>query len=148
MTNKRPILQASWRVRQQKIGAILLVLVGVGMVAALYLSLASQATLLGREIQYLEREISETREESANLKTELARLLSYEASQARSDELGFRPAKTTEVHYILVPGYDGVQPVDFSTDEVLDTDTKFLPVEYSQSLFEWASIQVRGGDSR
>ena len=148
MTSKRPILQASWRIRQQKIGAVLLMLVGVGMVAALYLSLASQATLLGREIQDLEREISRTREENANLKTELARLLSYEASQARSDDLGFRPAKITEVHYILVPGYDGVQPVNFTNDDVSETDTKVLPVEYSQSLFEWVNALMRGEDSQ
>ncbi|HIE25022.1 MAG TPA: hypothetical protein EYP74_03375 [Anaerolineales bacterium] len=145
MTNKRPILQASWRIRQQRVGAILLALVGASMVAALYLSVASQTTLVGREIQDLEWQISLTREKNANLKTELARLLSYRAIQARSDALGFRPARETEIHYVLVPGYEGKEPVNLTSDAVADMNTPLLPPEYSQSLFEWVGIQVRKG---
>ncbi len=148
MSTKRPILQASWRIRQQRVGAILLVLVGASMIAALYLSVASQATLVGREIQTLEREISLNREKNANLKTELARLLSYQATQARSDELGFRPAKTKETHYILIPGYEGVQPVNLTSDSVENATAPFLPAEYSQSLFEWVNIQMHKGSSQ
>ncbi len=148
MTTKRPILQASWRIRQQRVGAILLALVGASMIAALYLSVASQATLVGREIQTLEWQINTAREKNANLKTELARILSYQAIQTRSDELGFRPAKTKEFHYIFVPGYEGVQPVNLTSDAVQNTGTPLLPAEYSQSLFEWVNIQMHTGSSQ
>ena len=148
MNIKRTIQQAPWRTRRQRIGAVLLALVGISMIAALYLSVASQATLTGREIQSLEREISLTRERNANLKTELARLLSYRAIKTRSDALEFRPATTEEIHYILVPGYDGRQPVNLTNDAILNTNTSLLPTEYSQSLFEWIDWQMHRGTSQ
>ncbi|MBT3321932.1 MAG: hypothetical protein HN392_06565 [Anaerolineae bacterium] len=148
MNANRPILQASWRVRQQKVGLVLLALVGATMIAALYLSVSSQATLVGREIQVLEGQISLTRESNANLKTELARLLSYDEIQARTDELGFRPAKTREVHYIPIPGYEGKEPINLTDDTARNINTSFLPVEYSQSLFEWFGLRTQRGSSQ
>lgn len=115
------------------------------MVAALYLSVASQATLAGREIQTLEREISLAREENANLKTELARLLSHHATETRSNALGFRPASVEETHYISVPGYEGRQPVTLAANAALSANNTLLPAEYSQSLFDWFELQMQRG---
>ena len=148
MNIKRTIQQAPWRTRRQRVGAVLLAIVGTSMIAALYLSVASQATLVGREIQTLERQISLTREKNANLKTELARLLSYHAVKARGDALGFRPATTEEIHYILVPGYEGRQPIDLTNDAALNTPSALLPAEYSQSLFDWLDWQLHRGSSQ
>ena len=136
MTINRPILQAPWRTQRQRVGAILLGIVTAIMVAALYLSVASQSTLIGREVQTLEREISLGRQENANLKTELARLLSYHAVETRSDGLGFYPATEEETHYLLVPGYGGREAVVLLEDsnEALSSS---LPYEYSLSLFDW-----------
>jgi len=120
MNANRPILQASWRVRQQKVGLVLLALVGATMIAALYLSVSSQATLVGREIQVLEGQISLTRESNANLKTELARLLCYE----------------------------GKEPINLTDDTARNINTSFLPVEYSQSLFEWFGLRTQRGSSQ
>ena len=55
---KRTHYQALWRTRRQRIGAFLAALVGISMVAALYLSVTSRTTLVGREIQSLESKIS------------------------------------------------------------------------------------------
>lgn len=148
MDIKRTIQQAPWRTRRQQIGAVLLALVGIVMVSALYLSVASQATLTGREIQSLERKISLTREENANLKTELARLLSYHSVQKRSDTLGFSPAMPEETHYILVPGYEKVHPVNLTDTTSLNINISSLPTEYSQSLFEWIDFQMHRGSSQ
>ena len=148
MDIKRTIQQAPWRTRRQQIGAVLLALVGVIMVFALYLSVASQATLTGREIQSLERNISLTREQNANLKTELARLLSYRSVQKRSDALGFSPATPEETHYILVPGYEEVRPINLTDTTTLNTNISSLPTAYSQSLFEWIDLQMHRGSSQ
>ncbi len=140
---KRTILQAPWRTRRQRVGTILLAIVGTSMVAALYLSVASQSTLIGREIQTLEREISLTKEENANLKTDLARTLSYYAIETRGDILGFRSATAEDIHYIIVPGYSGREPVALTNDTNLNTNHQTSPTEYSQSLFDWLELRLR-----
>jgi len=148
MKFQRPVLQAPWRTRRQRIGAILLAIVGTSMIAALYLSVASRATLVGREIQTLERQISRTKEENADLKTELARRLAYQAVEARSEELGFHAATPEETHYIYVPGYTGKAPVDLTDNALGDLSHPALPAEYTQSLFDWLNWQMRRGSSR
>ena len=145
MRNRRPIKQAPWRTRRQRVGAVLLAVVGTTMIAALYLSVTSQATLIGREIQSLERDISSAKEENANLKTELARLLSYRAVSARSDVLGFEPATAEEIHYIVIPGYEEAHPVNLTNDATPDNSAPLLPTEYTQSLFEWVDAKMREG---
>ena len=43
--------QAPWRVQRQWVGAFLLALIGVAMIAALYLDVTARAAVAGREIQ-------------------------------------------------------------------------------------------------
>ena len=112
MTNfSRQIQQAPWRTRRQTVGTILLAIVGIVMVAALYLDVAARTTLVGREIQALEWNTSQVKAENANLKTELARLLSYHEVAVRSDGLGFRRATAAETHYLIIPGYTGQETI-------------------------------------
>ena len=148
MNISRPIQQAPWRTRRQRIGAVLLVIVGISMLAALYLGVTSQATLLGREIQTLEREIGFAKEENANLKTELAGLISYDATQIRGTALGFRPATAEETHYLYIPGYEGSQVINLAKDINQNTNATLLSAEYTQSLFDWFESKTRGGSSR
>jgi len=148
MNISRPIQQAPWRTRRQRIGAILLAIVGISMLAALYLGVTSQATLAGREIQALEREISFAKEENANLKTELAHLMSYDATEIRGNSLGFHPATAEETHYLYVPGYEGIQTVNFANDTNRSTSTTLLSAKYTQSLFDWFAVQTRRGRSQ
>ncbi len=148
MNIQHPVLQAPWRTRRQRIGAILLAIVGTSMIAALYLSVASRATLVGREIQSLERQINRAKEENADLKTELARKLSYRNIEKRSEELGFREASAEEIHYIFVPGYAGKKTVNFSDSSLNNAVSPALPAEYTQSIFDWLRRQTHGGKSR
>ncbi|NQU31417.1 MAG: hypothetical protein HQ525_12190 [Anaerolineae bacterium] len=142
------IQQAPWRTRRQKAGAVLLAIVGASMIAALYLSVSSRSTLVAREIQTLERHISLGKQENANLKTELARLLSHEAISGRSDALDFQLAPVDETHYIIVPGYDGRQPITLATNADQSTTNLSLSAKYSQSLFDWFESQVQRGGFR
>jgi len=148
MRTNRPILQAPWRTQRQKLGAMLLAIVGGTMIAALYLSVASRATLVGREIQTLEREISLNKEKNANLKTELARLLSLYATETRSEALGFRPATTEETHYLPVPGYPEEKAIALADEGDQITNQVQLPAVYSMSIFEWFSSNMKRGSVR
>jgi hypothetical protein len=144
-TFSRPIQQASWRTRRQQLGTILLVIVGFVMVAALYLDVASRTTLVGREIQNLEYETSLVKAENANLKTELARLLSYREVEARSELLGFRRATGAEIVYLAVPGYGGREPVNLVIEGDGTAQHQILSAAYTQSLFDWMGDQLSGG---
>jgi len=144
----RRIQQAPWRTRRQKAGAVMLAIVGSSMIAALYLSVASRSTFVAREIQTLERKISLGKQENANLKTELARLLSHQAVSVRSDALDFEIATVAETHYILVPGYSGKKPINLATNDDLSPNNISLSAKYSQSLFDWFDLQAQRGGFR
>src|SRR6185436_17622358 len=68
--------QAPWRVQRQWIGAFLLAVIGVAMVAALYLDVTARAAVAGREIQEMRKEITTIQRENADLETQLADLTS------------------------------------------------------------------------
>jgi len=61
--------QAPWRVQRQYIGAFLLLVIGVAMVAALYLDVTARATLAGRHIQILRTEITNAQRANADLES-------------------------------------------------------------------------------
>ncbi len=149
MTNfSRRIRQAPWRTRRQMVGAVLLAIVGVSMVIALYLDVATRTTLMGREIQTLEWKTGQIEAENANLKTELAHLLSFHQIEARGSALGFRRASAAEIHYLVVPGYEGRGAVNLVTDASDDYQDSLLTDAYTQSLFDWFGDQIQGGLSR
>ncbi|MCF6277299.1 MAG: hypothetical protein L3J16_00905 [Anaerolineales bacterium] len=141
---KRTYQQASWRTRRQTVGAFLVGLVCVSMVGALYLSVTSQAAILGREIRDLEREISINKQTNADLNTKLAGLLSSDAIAERSRKLGFRRADASETYYMVVSGYDGALPVSLTGATNDASDFSNLPAAYTQSLFDWISERMRG----
>ncbi len=145
---KRTYQQALWRTRRQTVGAFLAALVGISMVAALYLSVTSRTTLAGREIQSLEAKTSINKQTNADLKTQLASLLSYRDTEQRSDNLGFRAATPEETHYIVVPGYSEQGPIDLAAKPDLNANASTIPAEYTQSLIEWFSQRMRRGRSR
>lgn len=149
MTNfSRNIQQASWRTRRQRLGTTLIIIVAVVMVAGLYLDVAARTTLVGREIQALEQEITVTKAQNANLKTELARLLSHNEVSSRSDALGFRRATAAETHYLVVPGYAGKEPIDLVINADSAVQNDLLIDAYTQSLFDWVGGQILGGSQR
>ncbi len=127
------------------VGTILVVITGVSMIASLYLNLAARTTLVGREIQNLEWQTGKVREENANLKTELARLLSYKEIDRRSDALDFHAATAAETHYLVVPGYEGKEPVNLVDGIRADSQQNIISEAYTQSLFDWFGQQMQGG---
>lgn len=115
--------QATWRKQLQLIGAFLLALVLLWMIAALYLDVTARAAAIGREIQELEvrsssytidslanpdskkLSIEELRQINRDLETQLAYLTSEEVMQERAEKLGFEPVSSEQLLYLQVPGY-------------------------------------------
>jgi len=140
--------QAPWRVQRQWIGAFLLVVVGLSMIAALYLDVTARAAKAGREIQELRFELTKAQRENADLETQLADLTSTAEMQRRALELGYRPVKPGELDYVAVPGFIAPEPEILSAAGDTAPQSQVLPVEYTQSLFEWMDSRIIAGGSR
>ena len=137
--------QAPWRVQRQWVGAFLLALIGVAMIAALYLDVTARAALTGREIQELRFEITTIQRANADLETQLADMTSTVEMQRRALELGYRPVKPGELDYVAVPGFAAPQPAILMAAEDTAPYVQPLPPAYSQSLIEWFDERIKLG---
>jgi cell division protein FtsL len=140
--------QAPWRIQRQWIGAFLLVVIGAAMIAALYLDVTARAALTGRKIQELQSQITTVQRENADLETQLADLTSTAVMQQRATELGYRPVQPGELDYVAVPGFVKPEPEILLAAEDAAPRVQTLPAEYTQSLLEWFSEQIRFGGAR
>jgi cell division protein FtsL len=140
--------QAPWRIQRQWIGAFLLVVIGAAMIAALYLDVTARAALTGRDIQELRAQITTVQRENADLETQLADLTSTAVMQQRATELGYRPVQPGELDYVSVPGFVKPEPDILLAAEDAAPRVQILPAEYTQSLLEWFSEQIRFGGAR
>src|SRR6266545_629531 len=102
--------QAPWRVQRQWVAAFLLFVIGVAMIAALYLDVTARAAVAGREIQEMRFEIIAIQRSNADLETKLAKVTSTAEMERRALQLGYRPVKPGELDYVPVPGYVPPEP--------------------------------------
>lgn len=140
--------QAPWRVQRQYVGAFLLTVIAMSLVAALYLDVTARAAVAGREIQELRIEILTIQRGNADLETQLADLTSTFAMEQRALALGYRPVKPGELDYVAVPGYAAPEPAILLAAKDASPAERILPVEYTQSLIEWLEQRVRYGGAQ
>ena len=137
--------QAPWRVQRQYVGAFLLVVIGISMIAALYLQVTARSARAGREIQEMRVEITTIQRTNADLETQLANLTSTAEMQRRAVEMGYRPVKPGELDYVPVPGFVAPEPaILLAAEDVIDYSQP-LPSDYTQSLIEWFDNRVKAG---
>ena len=128
---------APWRAQRQWMGTILLVVLGLGMTAALYLDVTSQAAIIGRQIQALRVDIIAVELVNADLKSRLADSTSTSAMEARARLLGYEPVEHAGLQYLPVPGYVELEPVILATAGSMRPSAASMPPEYTESLFAW-----------
>ncbi len=133
---------APWRIQRQWIGSALLMVVALAMVATLYLDVTSQAAIAGREIQDLTASITVNQQVSGDLQTQLATLTSASVMKQRALELGFRPMKSGEAEYLIVPGYFAFEPDILSAAPLLQLSALTVPPQYNESLLDWADKKI------
>jgi hypothetical protein len=133
--------QAPWRTQRQMIGIFLAALAGVTMVAAVYLSVTAEAAIIGRRIQNMEANIIAQQRINSDLETRLAGLTSYEKMESRALALGYQPAKSDELEYLPVPGYQPSQAVMLAPQPQLMPPA--VPPQYTQTLLDWFDEQMR-----
>lgn len=133
---------APWRAQRQWIGAVLLVVIGLGMTGALYLDVTSQAAIAGRQIQSLRTSTTAAELVNADLKSRLAESTSTASMEARARQLGYEPVDQASLQYVLVPGYVDPEPVILALAGSLRPSAASMPPEYNESLLDWISRQL------
>jgi hypothetical protein len=136
-----------WRAQRQWIGAVLLAVVGLGMTAALYLDVTSQAAIAGRQVQALRSSIVETELQNADLQSQLAESTSTTSMEQRARALGFEPVEQGSLVYLAVAGYVEPEPAILATIGSRRPEAASMPPEYTESLFDWLRRALEGPSS-
>lgn len=127
--------------QKQWITAFLAAMIVVSIIAGLYLNITSRTAIAGREIQFMQEEITTNQRTNADLQTKIALLLSSESLKSRAIASGYEPLNTTDLDYMTVPGYFPPQGIDLSAPIVQSEDISISP-EYTESLFSWLARQI------
>lgn len=135
--------QAPWRIQMQWIGAFLLGMFGLALVASIYLDITSQAGIAGRNIQDMTAELTVSQRANADLQNKLAETTSTNTMEQRALALGYQPVEPNQMEYIIVPGYAAPKPVIFAGVPALKPAASSQPSEYTQSLIEWLDQRLR-----
>jgi hypothetical protein len=135
--------QAPWRIQRQWIGTFLLAVLGLAMVAALYLDVTAQAAIAGRAIQNMSSETIAVQHNNADLQTKLAELTSNSVMEERAKMLGYQQVEPDLLEYVVVPGYTAPQPDILASAPSLKPSAPSIPPEYTQSLIDWIDQRLR-----
>jgi len=129
------------RLQRQWITAFMAIMVLVSIVAGLYLNVTSRTAIAGREIQHLQRLITDNQRTNADLETQIAMLLSSDSLEARAVAAGYVPLQNPDLDYLVVAGYYPQQGINMVSSPASSNDISMSP-EYSESLFSWLTRQV------
>ncbi len=129
--------QAPWRLQTQR-GVLLLIVAILGAsVLWVMVSVSVQAAAAGLEIQSLEDEQEQLQREIAVLRTNIAMQTTSAQMEQRAAALGFKPVDPADVTYMVVPGYQGRQPIIQAPPPGSTIPQPLVKPAYTQSLWEW-----------
>ena len=135
--------QTPWRIQAKWFGLFLLVVVGVVMVAGLYLSVSAQIASAGIEMQQQDIKRDTVRREIADLRSQLAYLTSENVVEERARGMGYEFAKGGQFTYILVAGYRPPLLPNLAPPPGMDMIVQpILKSSYTQSLWDWVTDEV------
>lgn len=156
---RQAYLQAPWRRQLQIALTFLLVVISVAIVAYIYLNVTTRAAAVGREIQYMQVQMSgyhglteqdmgsmpieELKQNIADLEAELGRLTSFQVMDERAGELGLEPAKPEQIVYLVVPGYQEQLPAIMApASEPVIVSAAGISPDFRESLIDWIESEI------
>lgn len=138
--------QAPWRLQVRLTGGVALPVVGLLVVAGMYLTVNAKVAEAGRRVLVLERRREELERTNAQMLTELAQMTSPQRLLERAASMGFQPAQPDEIEYLPVPGW--TPPPAFHAPAPpgsgLSTATGLSPA-FTETWGEWLSRWLGGG---
>lgn len=130
--------QAPWRKQLQIVGLFLLFVVGVSLVAGIYLSVSARAAAVGRDIQDKNELLDAYDREIEDMQSRLAAILSTEEMEARALKMGFQSIQPDQIVYSTIPGYVEQHRVVLAAKSPRSVvGARVMPPEYTESLFSW-----------
>ena len=136
--SKQAYKQAPWRRQIQSIGLSLLPVVAIAIFISLYLITSAQAAAAGLHIMNLHYDEEEILRTIANQRTQLAWITSYSQMQKRAAILGYEVASESNVHFIMIEGYQGQNAVLIAPPPGFENESpSFVNELYNQSLSNW-----------
>ncbi len=136
--SKQAYKQAPWRRQIQSIGLSLLPVVAIAIIISLYLIISAQAAAAGLHIMNLHYDEEEILRVIANRRTQLAWITSYSQMQKRAEILGYEVASESNVHFIIIEGYQGQNAVLIAPPPGFENKSaSFINELYNQSLSNW-----------
>jgi hypothetical protein len=127
----------------------LLGLVGLLLLAGMYLAVNSRLADAGRDLLTLEDRRAELIRDTTQLASQLADLTSPERLLERAASIGFHPAHAKDTEFIVIEGYQ--PPAGFRAPPPLGSPVQpagGLSPAYTETLAEWVVRtveRVRGG---
>jgi hypothetical protein len=128
--------QAPWRQQLQYVGMFLLGLVGMVLIAGVYLYVTSRATAAGARIQELEQQRQDMLIEISQLRTDLGELTAADLMEERARQLGYQKADIATAIYFVVPNYPGREVALLAPPPVKSEPQTVLLPAYRESLWE------------
>ncbi len=126
-----------WRGQMQWLGFVTLALVLISLIAWVYLSVSSKASIAGRGIQQYQYEKSKTIQTIAQYETDLARITSSTEMSKRAKKLGFKELNVSKYTYMIIPGYGGKPSAMLAPETYTSSASETIDPKFTQSLWEW-----------
>lgn len=125
------------------------ILVLGALVGSIYVNQASQIASVGRRVQVMQAELSEIKRENNAVEREIAQAQQIDRLQAEAARLGFVPANTENIEYIIIPNYPEDKPMgDPLAAQPTAVPLPEPPATLSEVLWltlrEWVSGFVQG----
>ncbi|MCP4356707.1 MAG: hypothetical protein GY796_01655 [Chloroflexi bacterium] len=121
------------------------ILILAALVGTIYVNQASQIARVGRRVQVMQNQLGEMKRENAALERQIADSQKLERLQAEAARLGFIPADSDDIDYIIIPDYpavaEGIAPLDPPATAVPRPKP---PETMTEAL--WLSLQSQVGD--
>ena len=89
-----------------------IILILGALLGTIYLTQASRTATVGRRVQFLQNELIDLERENTELERKIAEAQSLDRLQATAAALGFVPANTEDVQFLVIPDYPLSEPSD------------------------------------
>jgi cell division protein FtsB len=129
--------QAPWRIATQRGVLFLIVAILGASILWVMVSVTVQAASAGLEIQQMENDREEIQRQIAGLRTDIANQTSAALMKERAEKLGFEPINPEDITYLVVPGFEGREPIIHALPPSSTDEQPILKPVYTQSLWEW-----------
>ena len=135
--------QTPWRIQAKWFSRFLLAVVGLVLIAGLYLSISAQTVAAGAEMQRQDIKRDTMQRDIADLRSQEAYLTSENVMEERARAMGYEFMNAGQVTYVVVPGYRPPLLPNLAPPPGMDMIVQpILKSSYTQSLWDWVTDEV------